>query len=142
MSEIKLYPRKKSVYFFLAMYGLLAAAGVFYSKQALSDGRNPGTDVGFMLVFGAGMFIATLLKIGRPQVIVRGDFLEVRQSRAVQYVRYRHITGFSRPDKMRLVIRLREDGSRTEATIWLKDLDERDIERLLVLLEDKTSKGK
>jgi len=140
--EMKLYPRKKSAYFFLAMYGILAIMGFAYAGLAISEGSNPGNAVGFMLVFGTGMSIATLVKLRRPQIVAQGDYIEIRQSRALEYVRYRHIIGFSRPDRLRIVLRLMEDGAKREVAIWLKDFDERDTESLTTLIESKTAKAK
>lgn len=90
-----------------------------------------------MLVFGAGMFILTLIKSRKPLVLVFEDFMEVRQSRKPDLVRYRNIISVSRKGKDRLVITLREDGSRREVTVWLKELEITDIERLDVFLSGK-----
>jgi hypothetical protein len=90
-----------------------------------------------MLIFGAGMFFLTIAKVMRPQVSVFQDFLELRQSRTPQLVRFRNITAVSRPDTKRLVITLREDNAKKEVTVWLKDLDDADVLRLEEFLRNK-----
>ncbi|RJR15613.1 MAG: hypothetical protein C4581_11705 [Nitrospiraceae bacterium] len=137
MTGEKLYPKKSRTYLFLISYGILAAAGGVLTAQSLTGDQSPGNAAGFMLVFGAGMFILTLIKSRKPLVLVFEDFMEVRQSRKPDLVRYRNIISVSRKGKDRLVIILREDGSRREVTVWLKELEITDIERLDVFLSGK-----
>lgn len=137
MIGTKLYPRRSSTYIFLALYGGIAIAGGVLTAQAVMQNQSPGNAAGFMLVFGAGMLILTLRKAFKPQVIVRGDFLEILQSRATQYVRYRNISSVELRDKYRLVVTLREDGEKKDVIIWLKDLDSRDMEKLADFLRQK-----
>lgn len=133
----KLYPKKSRIYIFLIMYGLLASAGGVLIYRSLSQNQSPPSAAGFMVIFGAGMFILTLVKVTRPQVAVFQDFLELKQTRAPQLVRFRNITAVSRPDKKRLVITLREDNAKKEVTIWLRDLDAADVLRLEEFLQNK-----
>lgn len=104
-------------------------------------GQNPPAAAGFMLIFGAGMFFLTLSKSRKPQVSIYQDFLELSQTRKKQLIRYRNLTGVTRPDKMKIVVTLREDGEKKEIPIWLKDLDAADIEKLYDFLLNKGWKG-
>jgi hypothetical protein len=133
----KLYPKKSRFYFLLIMYGVLAIAGGILVYRSISQKQNLPGAAGFMVIFGAGMFFLTLAKMMRPQVSVFQDFLELKQTRATQLVRFRNITGVSRPDKNRLVITLREDNTKKEMTIWLKDLAEPDVLQLEDFLRNK-----
>lgn len=125
-----LYSRKSRLYAFLALQAALAIAGGFFAFLAIQRGAKPGNTEGFMMVFGAGMFIVTLLKGRKPQVVLREDFIEVNQSRKVQLVRYRNIVSVNQPDSNRLVVTLREDGERKNVTLWLRDLEKSDGDRL------------
>lgn len=142
MIGTKLYQKKSQVYFFLAMYGILSAAGIFLTAQSLKLGQTPSNAAGFMLVFGVGMLILTLVKSRKAQVSVYEEFLELDQSRSKQLLRYRNISAVSRPDKKRLVVTLREDGIKKDIVIWLKELDPADIDKLAEFLNMKKGKGR
>ncbi|MBF0329318.1 MAG: hypothetical protein HQL10_09170 [Nitrospirae bacterium] len=137
MIGTKIYIKKTQAYFFLAMYALLAVIGGYLSiKPALND-QDPNNAAGFMLVFGTGMFILTLTKIMKPQISFEGDFLELSQKRTKQIVRYRNITAVDRPNPNSIVVTLREDGKKTEVTIWLNELEKADIEKIYDFLSNK-----
>ena len=123
------------------MYGLMAVIGFVLIAQAVMRNQTASNAAGFMIIFGVGMFILTLVKSRKPQVYICEDFLELNQSRTKQVVRYRNITKVSRPDKNRLVLSLWEDGSKKEAVIWLKELDAADIEKVSDFLAAKSMKG-
>ena len=142
MIGTKLYQRKSLVYFFLLLYGILAIAGGVLTVQAVTNNEVPGNAAGFMLVFGIGMCILTLVKSRKPQISFFPDFLELRQSRTPDLVRYRNIVSVSRKDVNRLVVALREDKERKEVTIWLRELERADIERLADFLINKEWKTK
>ena len=142
MIGTKLYEKKARVYFFLIMYGILAIAGGVFAAQSLARNQSPSGAIGFMVIFGAGMFVMTLVRSRRPQVSVYEDDLEVNQSRTLQIVRYRNIVSVSQPDKNRLVVKLWEDGERKDVTIWLRELDRADVERLADFLSQKSRKAK
>lgn len=141
MTGTKIYPKKSGVYFFLIMYGILTGMGGFMIAQAISRNQGPSGAAGFMVIFGVGMFILTLVKAGRPQVVLLQDFLELRQSRNLQLVRYRNIVGVTRPDRNRIDVTLREENAKKVVTIWLKELDPADVERLAEFLAAKVRKG-
>lgn len=142
MIGTKLYTKKKRVYLFLVLYAILTAIGVLLSAQAFSRTEPLSGSVGFMVIFGAGMFILTLVKSRQPQVTVHADFLEVKQSRTKQLLRYRNIVKIGRPDKNRLVVTLREDGDRKEMTIWLKELEETEIDKLTDFLNQEKGRSR
>jgi len=124
------------------MYFLLLAAGIALSVQPILRNEGLPGATGFMIVFGAGMFIMTLYKSRRPQVSIFEDFLELNQSRTKVFVRYRHIVSVTRPDSNRLVVRLSADENKREVVVWLRDLDKADIERLSEFLLKKARKNK
>lgn len=142
MIGTKLYTKKKRVYLFLVLYAILTAIGVLLSAQAFSRTEPLSGSVGFMVIFGAGMFILTLVKSRQPQVTVHADFLEVKQSRTKQLLRYRNIVKIGRPDKNRLVVTLREDGDRKEMTIWLKELEKTEIDKLTDFLNQEKGRSR
>ena len=130
MIGTKLYTKKSRVYFFLLMYGILALAGGTLVVQSIARDEKLSNAAGFMVIFGAGMFIMTLVKSRRPEVAVYEDLLTLNQSRTPQLVRYRNIVTVSRPDKNRLIVTLREDDVRNDVTIWLRELDKTDGDKL------------
>ena len=137
MTGTKIYPKRSRVIFFLLMYGILSAAGVIMSVISVQKNQAPSNAAGFMIVFGAGMFILTLIKGRKPQVLVHEDFLELRQTRKTQLVRYRNIISIAQPDKVKLVVRLWEDSERKEIPIWIKELDPQDVALLAEFLESR-----
>jgi len=112
------------------MYGILALAGGTLVVQSIARDEKLSNAAGFMVIFGAGMFIMTLVKSRRPEVAVYEDLLTLNQSRTPQLVRYRNIVTVSRPDKNRLIVTLREDDVRNDVTIWLRELDKTDGDKL------------
>ena len=109
--------------------------------QAVSRGEKPSGMLGFVVVFGMGMFVMTLVKSRRPQVAVYKDFMELRQSRMPQLVRYRNLVAVSRPDQKRLVLTLHEDNDRKFVTVWLKELSKSDSDLLADFLANNRGKG-
>lgn len=140
MVGTKLYPDKSRSYFFLVMYGILAAAGGIMAGRSILANQPPDSVSGFMVIFGAGMFILTLTKSRRPLVSVFPEYLELRQSRTPQYIRYQNIVGVSAPDKNRLVVKVWEGGITREITIWTRDFRKTDAGRLSEFLSQKRRK--
>lgn len=138
----KLYPKKSQTFFFLAMYAILAIAGGVLAGHAVMQNQSPGNAAGFMVVFGVGMLILTLVRSRKPQVVIFEDYLEVHQSRTTEYVRYRNIASVDLPDNKRLVITLREEGVKKDVTIWLKELDRAEVENLAEFLRQRRGKGR
>ena len=141
MVGTKVYQKRSQAYFFLAMYGLMAVIGFVLIAQAVMRNQTASNAAGFMIIFGVGMFILTLVKSRKPQVYLCEDFLELNQSRTKQIVRYRNITKVSRRDKNRLVLSIWEDGRKKEAVIWLKELATADVEKVSDFLAAKSMKG-
>lgn len=142
MIGTKLYQKQSQAYFFIAMYVLLALVGCGMAALSMRNRQNVSGVVGFMIVFGLGMAVNALVKSRRIQVAVHEEFLDVNQSRAVRSLRYRNMTGVSRPDKNRLVITLREDGTVKNEVIWLKELEPIEAQKLHDFLKDRKGKGK
>lgn len=141
MIGAKLYIKKQLVYLHLLMYGLLALAGVGLLGKAFARGEKASGVLGFVVVFGMGMFVMTLIKSRRAQVAVYKDFMELRQSRRPQMIRYRNLVAVSRPDQKRLVLTLHEDNERKSVTVWLKELSGSDIDMLEDFLRKSRGKG-
>ncbi len=142
MIGTKIYQKTSQALFFLVMYGVLALGGIALIVQAVMKNQTATNAAGFMIIFGLGMFILTLVKSRRPQIHIREDFLELNQSREKQLVRYRNIVKVARPDKNRLVITLREDNWKKEVVVWLKELEPHDSDRLAAFLETKCGRGR
>jgi len=142
MIGTKLYQKKSQVYVFLALYGLLALAGCAMAALAIRNNQNVSGGVGFMIVFGFGMAVNTLIKGRKAQVSVHEDFMDVDQSRTVRSLRYRTMTGVSRPNKNRLVVTFREDGVTKNEVIWTKELDPDEVGKLYDFLMKSKGKGK
>jgi hypothetical protein len=142
MVGTRLYQKKSQARLFLALYGLLALIGCVLAALSVRSNQSVPGAAGFMIVFGLGMAVNTLIKSRRAQVSVHEDFLEVAQSRTVRTLRYRNITGVSRPDKNRMVVTLREDGGVKNEVIWTKELEPADVERLSGFLAKAKGKGK
>jgi hypothetical protein len=142
MVGTRLYQRKSQARFFLAMYGLLALAGCVLAALSIRSNQKVPGAAGFMIVFGLGMAVSALIKSRKAQVSVYEDFLEVAQSRAVRTLRYRNITGVSRPDGNRMIVTLREDGGVKNEVIWTKELEPADVEKLSSFLAKAKGRGK
>ena len=142
MIGTKLHQKKSLAYLFLALYGLLALAGFAMAALAVRDKQNVSGGVGFMIVFGLGMAVNTLIKSRKAQVSVHEDFMEVGQSRTPKTLRYRDMTGVSRPNKNRLVITFREAGATKNEVIWTKELDPDEVGKLYEFLTKSKGKGK
>ena len=142
MIGTKLYQKKSQAYLFIAMYGLLAIVGSSMATMSIRSKQNVSGAVGFMIVFGFGMAVNTLIKSRKAQVSVYEEFLDVNQSRTVRSLRYRNMTGVSRPDKNRLIITLREDGAVKNEVIWTKELEPAEVELLYGFLTKSKGKGK
>ena len=142
MIGMKLYQKKSQAYLFIAMYGLLAIIGSSLATLSIRKQQNVSGVVGFMIVFGLGMAINTLVKSRKAQVAVHEDFMEVDQSRSPRTLRYRNMTAVSRPDKNRLVITFREAGTTKNEVIWTKELDPVDVGKLYEFLTKSKGKGK
>ena len=142
MIGTKLYQKKSQAYFFIAMYGLLAVVGSSMATLSIRNKQNVSGAVGFMIVFGLGMAINAVIRSRRAQVSLYEDFMEVDQSRAVRTLRYRNMTGVSRPNKNRLVITFREDGATKNEIVWTKELDPGEVGKLYDFLTSRKGKGK
>ena len=142
MIGTKLYQKKSQAYLFVAMYGLLAIVGSSMATLSIRNKQNVSGAVGFMIVFGLGMAVNTLIKSRKAQVSVYEEFLDVNQSRTVRSLRYRNMTGVSRPDKNRLIITLREDGAVKNEVIWTKELETVEAQMLHDFLKERKGKGK
>ena len=142
MTGTKLYQKKSQVYFFLIMYGILSAAGGVIAALSVMREQNLSSAAGFMIIFGVGMFILTLVKSRKPQVVVYDDFFELNQSRTKQIIRYRNISSVSPPQGNRMTMTLREDKTSKDVVIWLKELDRAEADRLYQFLLQRKGKGK
>ncbi len=137
----RLYQNRKRVLFFLITYGLLGVLGVGLIMFSLIQGHELSGAEGFMLVFGAGMFLVTLFKSKKPVVLVYDEVLELKQTNKAEYVRFRNISAVRRPADDRLVLTVRDGHDKKDVTIWLKYLNSDDAERLADFLIQKKWKA-
>jgi len=137
MIGTKLYQKKSLSDFFLMMYGILALIGVALTGVSLYRNQNPSGPEGFTLIFGAGMFFMTWYKRGQPRVIVGDVFLELKQQFKPQFVTYSKISTVTRTKDNQLVIAVREGHDIKRITVWLKDLEAADADRLENFLRKK-----
>jgi hypothetical protein len=121
----------------LYLYGFLALLGGAYAAQDMVRGENPPGTAGFMVVFGAGMFIRTFLRSRQPVVTLRDDLMEVRQRMRQEDVPFRSITTVEQPEASRLVVKYRQGGETRTLTLWLSLLDPRDGEMLTEFLRGR-----
>jgi hypothetical protein len=142
MIGAKLYRNRRRISFSLALYGILALFGAAYAVLFISRGKMVPGGAGFMIVFGAGMFIMTLIKSRKPVVVVHEDLMELDQAGKTQFIRYRNISAVSRPDEKRLVITLQEAQVGRKVTVWLKELERGEAEELAGFLMKKGWKGR
>lgn len=142
MVGARLFMRKSQVRAFVALYVLLALLGAALAVQAVRRGQGASGATGFMIVFGLGMAANSWVRGRRPQVLIHEDFLEICQSRSVRDVRYRNITGVSRPDRNRLLVTLREGGVTWNEVIWVKDLEPAEVEKLAAYLAKRRGGGR
>lgn len=142
MTGTRLYQKKSQAYLFISLYGLLAIMGSSMATLAIRNQQNVSGAVGFMIVFGLGMAVNALIKSRKAQVAVHEEFLDVNQSRTPRSLRYRNMTGVSRPDKNRLIVTLREGGAVKNEVIWTKELDPAEVELLYAFLTKSKGKGK
>ena len=141
MIGTKLYQKKSRSDFFLMMYGILALIGVALIVVSLIRSQNPSGSEGFTLIFGAGMFLLTWYKRGNPRVIVRDEYLELKQQFRPQFVTYAKISTITRTKDNQLIIAVREGHDIKKITIWLKDLENTDGDRLEQFLKKKKWKA-
>lgn len=137
MIGTKLYQNKSRSGFFLTMYGILALIGVALIAVSLYRNQDPSGAEGFTVIFGAGMFFLTWYKRGKPRVIVRDEYLELKQQFKPQFVTYSKISTITRTKDGQLVIAVREGHEINRKTIWLKDLEVADGDRLEQFLRKK-----
>jgi len=137
MIGTKLYQKKSRSGFFLMMYGILALIGVALIAVSLSRNQDPSGAEGFTLIFGVGMFFLTWYKRGKPRVIVRDEYLELKQQFSPQFVTYSKISTVTRTKDDQLIIAVREGHDIKKTTIWLKDLEAADGDRLEQFLRKK-----
>lgn len=131
MIGTKLYQNKSRVYFFLVMYSVLAVVGIILIALSLSRNQNPSGAEGFTLIFGAGMAILTWYKGRKPRVIIGETSLELYQQNKPRFIAYKDISTVTRTKDQRLVIAVRDGHTVDRVTVWLKELEEADAEKLV-----------
>ena len=142
MTGMKLFQKKSQAHLLVALYGLLAVVGSSLATLSIQKQQNVSGAVGFMIVFGLGMAVNAMIRSRRAQVAVHEEFLDVNQSRTIKSLRYRNMTGVSRPDRNRLIVTLREDGAVKNEVIWTKELEPAEVGILYDFLTSRKGKGK
>ena len=142
MIGTKLYQKRSRMNLFLALYGVLTLIGVAYIILVISRQQDVPGAAGFMVMFGAGMCIMTWLNGRKPRVVVQEEFVELNQQRKPQFIRYKGISTVTRMKDGRLVIAVRDGHDIKNVTIWLKELEDADADKLVAFLKNKGWKGK
>ncbi|OGW41640.1 MAG: hypothetical protein A2010_14955 [Nitrospirae bacterium GWD2_57_9] len=133
----KLYQRKSKVYFFLVMYAILALVGAALIAWSVSRNQNPSAVEGFTLIFGGGMAYLTWSRSRKPRVVIGEEYLELRQQRKPEFVKYKSISNATRTKDHRLVLGVREGHGLINHSVLLKDLEDGDAEKLTGFCEKK-----
>jgi hypothetical protein len=138
----RLFARKAKIMLFLVLYGVLGTGGLGMAALFIAKGQQVPAAAGFMFVFGTGMSVLTWLKGRKPLVVVREEFLELAFQRRPEFVVYKNISNVTRTQDNRLVVSLRDGHSIRNSTIWLRELEAADAERLATFLLKKEWKRK
>jgi len=133
----KLYQKKERLYLFLALYGFLAVLGVIYSLMMAIRNQDPSAGAGFMIVFGAGMCVATYIRSRKPVVVVQEERLELNQTNRPEYVRYKDITGVEQGTAGRIVLKVRDGHTPRKVVIYGTYLEKHEAEQLAIFLKKK-----
>ena len=141
MIGTRLYQRRSKVVFFLVTYALLALIGLGLIVFSISRGKNPSGTEGFTLIFGAGMAFLTWSKSRKPRLVVGEEYLELRQQNKPEFIKYKSISTVTRTKDDRLVIGVREGHGLNNKSIYLKDLEKADAEKLVEFCQKKGWKG-
>lgn len=137
MIGTKLYQKKSRVIFFLVMYGILAVIAVTLIAVSLHGNQNPSGVHGFTLIFSAGMVFLTWRKSAKPRVVIHEKHLELNQQNKPIFVTFKNIANATRTRDNRLVIAVREGHTVNNVTVWLKDLENSDADRLVEFCQKK-----
>jgi len=137
----KLYQKKERYYLFLVLYGVLALLGAAYSIMLVSRNQDPSAGVGFMLVFGVGMCIATYIRSRKPVVVVEAERLELNQTNRPEHVRYKDITNVEQRGKGQIVLSVRDGHTPRKVIIYGQYMENKEAEQLAVFLKKKGWKG-
>ncbi|MDH4162610.1 MAG: hypothetical protein OEW15_07960 [Nitrospirota bacterium] len=133
----KYYEKRSRVYLFLALYGVLAGAGIVHAVYTARQGKPVAGGSGFMIVFGAGMAVRTFLKSRKPLAVLHEERLELNQTNKAEYIRYKDIVGTEQPDEKQLVVKARDGHATRKNIIWLSHFEKTDSERLAKFLTKK-----
>ncbi len=141
MIGTKLYQKKSRALFFIAMYGVLALIGLGFIVFSVLRDKNPASMEGFTFIFGAGMAFLTWLKSRKASIAVHEEYLELNQQRKPLFVKYKSISNVTRTKDNRLVIAVREGHDIKNMSIWLKDLEDADADKLVEFCRKKKWKS-
>ena len=137
----KLYQKKERLYLLLGLYGILAVLGLSYSIMVAMRNQDPSAGAGFMIVFGAGMCIATYIRSRKPVVIVQEERLELNQTNRPEHVRYKDITNVEQRGKEQIVLSVRDGHTPRKVIIYGTYLEKKEAEQLWVFLKKKEWKS-
>jgi hypothetical protein len=133
----KLYQRKERLYLLLGLYGILAVLGISYSLMVAMRNQDPSAGAGFMIVFGAGMCLATYIRSRKPVVVVEEERLELNQTNRPEHVRYKDITNMEQGKAEQIVLSVRDGHTPRKIIIYGKYLEKKEAEQLWVFLKKK-----
>jgi len=142
MIGTKLYQKRSRIKLFLGLYGALMLVGATYVGLVISRQQAVPGEAGFMFTFGAGMCILTWFNGRKPRVIVSEEFVELKQQRKPQIIRYKSISNVTRMKDGRLAIAVRDGHDIKNVMIWLKELEDADADKLADFFKNKGWKVK
>ena len=133
----KVLPKRSKIRRFLILYGVLGLGGLGLAGAFVAKGQQVPTAAGFMIVFGLGMAGMTWAKGSRPLVVVREEFLELNFHRRPEFIVYKKISTVTRTENGQLVVSVRDGHDIKKVTVWLRELELVDADRLAAFLQNK-----
>lgn len=125
----------------VVLYGVLGLGGLGMAALFIGRGQEVPTGAGFMIVFGLGMSWLTWTKARKPLIVVRDEYIELAFRRRAEFIIYKKISTITRTNDGRLIVSVRDGHDVKNITIWLRELEPADADRLAAWLQNKEWKG-
>lgn len=142
MIGTKLYSRRSRVKLFVILYGILGVGGLVMASLFAGQGQEVPAAAGFMIVFGFGMTLLTWSKGRKPLVVVHEEYVELNFQRRPQFIVFKSISTVTEAKDGQLVVAVRDGHDLKKVTVWMKELETADGERLAEFLQKKGWKSR
>lgn len=142
MIGTKLYSRRSRLRTFIILYGILGVGGLVVASLFAGRGQEVPGAAGFMIVFGLGMAVLTWNKGRKPLVAVHDEYLELNFQRRPQFIVFKNISTVNRTQDGRLAVAVRDGHDIKNVTVWLKELEAAEGDRLAEFLQKKGWKAR